>query len=295
MLPKTFILFNIILSVNAFIATSSLSLFNHWHCIDFLENIDKTKNHYYNIGDLSLITWFNNSKPYTTISTCSHLDKERVFGKSIIFQDKLWWSYEPKYKKPPSVPFYNNKKYSTSFIKIDMDASLIDCVFNTIDINYISNLHNIPFTNIKSYNYNNTNKLGLSFNTKNIKETNNFYIYEYPYTSKIIISHIRNQHIIININILPIEPNKTRWLVTLKYNFCNKYYHEKKFVEFIARYILFQHKLQMSKQAPNNFLKYMVIYQKNLENEEHFNSIKIFLQQFQYPDRISIIKLLKNK
>ena len=329
---KAFVLFNIILDTVAFTPSPGISLFNNWHCIDFVQNIDKTKPHAYNIGELPLVLWFNESNPISSVNLCRHfgskLDHGTVkngclrcayhglvhtdkdsFGKTMIYEDKLWWSYEPNYKKPPSVPFYKNKNYATTNIKVDVDASLVDCAFNTMDVNHPGHVHQTfgfgnpdanALENLKSYKYNDE-KLGLSFNYKSnsnlvhlkreLKKSRNFHIYEYPYTTWSIVSLVNNQNLIVNVNMLPLGPNKTRWLVTLKHNYWNKYPHEKKLMEFAARCILFQDKVQMSKQALENGLKRMVMYQEVFENEEHMEDMKTMFKKYQYPDMVSVTKL----
>lgn len=308
--------------------------FNSWHCVDFIKNIDTRKPHAFNIGELPLVVWFNSTlQPITTVNVCSHmgskLDKGKInngcltcpyhglehndkhaFGNSMIFEDKLWWSYEPIKKTPPKVPFYNNKKYATTNIKIDVDANIVDCAFNTMDLNHPAFVHNnmfgfgsnVPPENIETYKYND-DKIGLAFTYKSnsnlahlkngLKKSKNFHIYEYPYTSWSRVSLPNGEHLIVNVNLLPIGPNKTRWFVTLKYNYWNKYPYEKLLMEFAARCILFQDQLQLSKQSMENALKRMVVYQEIFDNEEHIEDLKKMFKKYQYPDNIHVMKLYK--
>lgn len=340
MLLKGFLLLNLIISNYAFV--NPTTPFNNWHCVDFVKNIDVRKPYSFNVGEMPLVTWFskntnNSSKlsydPITTINICSHmgskLDKGHIssktnclvcpyhglehnqkhsFGKTIIYEDKLWWAYEPINKKPPSVPFYNNKKFATTNIKLDINANIIDCAFNTMDLNHPAFVHNnifgfgsnIPPENIKTIKYN-ENKVGLGFTyksnsnlvhlKKSLKHSKNFHIYEYPYTSWSRVTLPNGEHLIVNVNLLPIGPNKTRWFVTLKYNYWNKYPFEKLFMEFAARCILFQDQLQLSKQAIENGLKRMVSYQTSFDNEEHIADMKNMFKKYEYPDMIHVTRL----
>lgn len=328
---KVLILFNLFLNCYSFI--SPLHVFNEWCCIDFIKNINIKKPYAYNIGELQLVTWFNKDEPLSTINICRHMgskldhgkitdkgclicpyhgleyNNNNTFGKTIIFQDKLWWSYNPRHKLPPSIPFYYNKNFETSLIKIDIDANLIDCAFNTMDINHPAYVHNNIFgfgsnispTDIKIIDYPNNDILGLSFNYKSnsnlvhlkkeLKESKNFHIYEYPYTTWSRVSLPKNEHLFVNVNMLPLSPNKTRWLVTLKHNYWNKSPLEKKLMYFAAQCILSQDKEQLSKQASETILKRTIMYQENLENEEHFNKIKKMFSKYSYPDHKSVLDL----
>jgi len=334
MILKTFLIINLISSVCCFIQT-----FNHWHCIDLVKNIDKSKPYVFNIGELPLVTWFNNSIPLTTINICKHmgskLDTGKIisngclqcpyhglehsdkhsFGETMIFEGRLWWSYNPLNKNPPATPFYNNKKFATTMIKLDIDANIVDCAFNTMDLNHPAFVHNnifgfgsnIPPENIKTFKYND-NKIGLGFTYKSnsnlvhfkkgLKYSRNFHIYEYPYTSWSRVTLPNGEHLIVNVNLLPIGPNKTRWFVTLKYNYWNKYPFEKLFMEFAARCILFQDKLQLSKQALENGLKRMVLYQHSFDNDNHVEELREMFKKYEYPDMIHVTRLYeyhKNK
>jgi phenylpropionate dioxygenase-like ring-hydroxylating dioxygenase large terminal subunit len=329
---KVLILFNLFLNCYSFL--SPLHVFNEWHCIDFVKNIDIKKPYAYNIGELPLVTWFKNEEPLSTINICRHMgskldhgkitdngclicpyhglehNNNSTFGKSIIFQDKLWWSYNPKNKLPPAIPFYNNKNFETSFIKIDIDANLVDCAYNTMDINHPAYVHNnifgfgsnIPPTDIKIIDYpKNKDKLGLSFNYKSnsnlvhlkreLKQSKNFHIYEYPYTTWSRVSLPNNEHLFVNVNMLPLSPNKTRWLVTLKHNYWNKSPLEKNLMAFAAECILSQDKEQLSKQAPESMLKRTIMYRENFANEEHFDKIKTMFSKYIYPDHKQVLDL----
>lgn len=313
---------------NAFIIPS---IFKEWYCIDFINNIDKSKPYKYNIGDLPLVTWFKNNTPLSTINICSHYgskldtgiitsngclkcpyhglehDELSIFGRTIIFQDKLWWTYN-NIKSPPSIPFYNNKNYQTSFIKIDMNANIKDCIFNTMDVNHPKYVHNnllgfgsdISVNNLKIINYPNKKKLGITFNyktnsnllylKKELKTSNNFHIYEYPFNSWSRVSLPNNENLFINVNLLPLTKNKTRWLITLKYNYWTNDI-EKNIIEIAAKYILDQDKKQMNIQGEESILKNAVIYHHKFDNEEHMGKLKELVDFNIYPDIIQVLEL----
>lgn len=315
---------------------SPISPFNEWHCIDFVKNIDKTKPFSYNVGDLPLVSWFNtkNNSVLSTLNICSHMgskldhgkvidgcltcpyhglihDEEKTFGKTLIFQDKLWWSYEPKYQLPPAIPFYKSKKFETSHMTIDIDANIIDCAFNTMDMNHPAYVHNnilgfgsnIPPTDVKTLKYHKKNKVGLSFTYKSnsnlvhlkneLKLSKNFHIYEYPYSTWSRVSLPNNQHLIINVNMLPLSQDKTRWFITMKYNYWNKMHFEKSLMYFAANCILYQDKYQLARQAEVSELKNMVMFQHTFEHEEHFCDLKNLFTEYEYPDKQKVIELYK--
>jgi phenylpropionate dioxygenase-like ring-hydroxylating dioxygenase large terminal subunit len=329
MLRTVFIL-GLYLLTDAFMVTPP---FNRWHCIDFVKNIDKSKPYAFNIGELSLVSWFDtNNNPHTTVNICSHMgsrldngkvtdgclvcpyhglqhNQSKSFGQSMIFQDKLWWSYEPVKKMPPAMPFYNNKKYETSYIKIDIDANIVDCAFNTMDVNHPAHIHNnlfgfgsnIPPTNLHTVMYpNNTDKIGLTFTYKSksnlahlkreLRRSKNFHVYEYPFTTWSRVSLPTNEHLFVNVNMLPLSPNKTRWLVTLKHNFW-KTSVEKRFMKFAADCILYQDKEQMKRQSEESALKKMVIYQEEFAQEEHFKQLRDMFKDYNVPDTQSVLQL----
>lgn len=335
-------------SASTFISSSALTFvpspgnpvtpFNNWHCVDFVKNIDSKKPYAFKVGELPLVTWFSESakdnlvlQPMTTVNVCSHMGskldhgsvkdgclvcpyhglehtQKQTFGKSMVFEDKLWWAYEPVHKNPPSVPFYNNKNFATTTLKLEVDANIVDCAFNTMDLNHPAFVHNnmfgfgsnVPPENIKTVKYND-NKIGLGFTYKSkgnlvhlkkgLKHSKNFHVYEYPYTTWSRVSLPNGEHLIVNVNLLPVGPNKTQWLVTLKYNYWNKYPFEKLLMEFAARCILFQDQQQLSKQALDNGLKRMVLYQEVFENEDHINDLKEMFKKYQYPDMIHVTRL----
>lgn len=306
------------------------NVFRNWHCIGFIEDINNKKPYSSNIGNLPLVTWFDdNNKPYTTINICKHMgskldegkiknncivcpyhgleiNKTDVFGETMVYYNKLWWSYESKNKKPPFEPVFNNKKYESTNIVIDIDASLEDCAYNTMDLNHPSEVHNnifgfgsnIPPSDIKLFNYD-FNKLGVSFKYKtannfltflkdDIKKSTNFHLFEYPYTTWSRVSLNKKDNLYVNVNFLPLTKNKTRWFITLKHNFWNK-----NFVKIAAEMILKQDKTQLNRLAENNLLKKrMTLIKKKFDNEEHLDILKKMYNNYLFPSQDAIIELL---
>ena len=311
-----FILFNINL-ISGFILPQ---IFNNWYCLEFVKNLDKSKPMKFNIGDLPLVVWFKNeSKPLSTINICKHygstLDSGKInkngclvcsyhglaynekmtVGKTVIYQDKLWWTYENK-NKPPSIPFYNHKNYKTSEITIDMDANVLDCIYNTMDINHPEFVHNNffgfgnnnnPISNLKLFKYPNNQKLGLSFNynsntnfkyvKEDLKKSNNFHIYEYPFTSWSRVSMNNKENSYININFLPLSKDKTRMFITLNHNYW-KSDAEMKLMELAGRVILNQDKNQLKYQAKDSKLKSLWINQIKMNNEEQLEYLRTIVK-----------------
>jgi len=317
--------------VQTFPISMSIQCFNQWHCIDFMKNIDTTKPHSYNIGDLPLITWFDKKKAYTTMNVCEHMgsrldegkvvngclycpyhgieyNKNMTLGESVIFQDKLWWSYEPIKKKPPVVPFYDNKNYETSTITVEVDANIKDCIKNTMDINHPALIHNnflgfgsdIPPENVKKHTYKNKDIIGMSFNyktyngltylKKGLKKSINFHMFEYPLTSWSRVSLPGGENLFVNVNLLPLSVDKTKWIVTLKHNFW-KSKIEKELLQFTAKCIIYQDQVQMKRQSRESILKNIVCDRKQLVNEEHMREIKNMTEFYKYPSTGRVVTL----
>lgn len=292
------------------------NIYNNWFCLDFVKNIDKTKPQKYSIGDLPLVVWFkNDSLPLSTINICSHLgstldsgkinkngclvcpyhglnhNEKLTFGKTMIHQGKLWWSYD-NHKNPPSIPFYNNKNYKKTEMTIDINANIMDCIINTFDVNHPEFIHNNimgfgnsnnPISNLKIYNYKSNDKLGLFFNynantnlkyLKNeLKKTNNFNVYEYPFTTWSCVSMNNKENLFVYVNLLPLSKDTTRWFITLNHNYW-KSNMEMKLMEFAGRMIIEQDRNQLNKQAKDSKLKNIWINQIKFKNEEHLENIK---------------------
>jgi phenylpropionate dioxygenase-like ring-hydroxylating dioxygenase large terminal subunit len=191
------VLSTIILLLPALASALVSPFFRQWHCIGIKENIDFSKPHVTNIGELPLIVWKTDRNKYsTTINICKHmgsrLDNSEVthngclkcpyhgleyppsdtFGQTMEFQGKLFWSFDPIRSTPYKIPFFDNPNYVYSQIQVDMKCSLTDSALNVMDVFHPAYVHNnlfgfgsnIPPENIKTHLYKSDPKMiGLSF------------------------------------------------------------------------------------------------------------------------------------
>lgn len=223
------------------------------------------------------------------------------FGETVEHDGKIFWAYNPIHPKPFSVPFYTNPNYEKSFLQIDMDCSLTDSAYNTMDLRHPEYVHNalfgfgnsIPPENIKYYKYHNKDqRVGMSFDyasnelmktiNNNTKKTKNFHMYVYPSFSWSKVS-FQNNDLIIGVNLLPIEKKKTRWYITL----CHNYYKSeigKQLMKKMACIILSQDYYQMKNQYKDDKLKEAILFTHIFKDEEPILELKRMFQDYQYPD-----------
>ena len=325
-----FILFLLCNSANSFLHKSNHilipKLFKEWTCIAIIEHIDFTKPYSINIGELPLIVWKHNNEYYTTINICKHMGSKLdnaiitpsgclqcqyhgfenkketdTFGKTIEYQGKLFWSFNPSKQLPESVPNYYDNKYKTSFLEIDMDASLLDSAYNTMDLRHPEYVHNgdkkgfgfgsnIKPSNIKQYKYS-KNRVGLSFeynSSRIVKQMNknvitkNYHMFIYPSFTWSRVS-FDNNHLIIAVNLLPLKEKKTRWFITI----CHNYYTtpiQQNFMKIMAASILSQDYFQMKNQYSENSLKREVLFQHTFEDEDVILWLNDMFSDYKYPD-----------
>lgn len=310
----------------------NINLFNHWTCVGIIDKIDFTKPYTINIGDLPLVIWKNDKNIYSSVNICKHMgsklnnalitdtgclkcqyhgyeyNEKDSFGKIIEHEGKIFWSYDPLVKVPFKIPYYNNTNYESSFIEIDMDCSLPDSIYNTMDLRHPEYVHNvlgfgnsIPPLNIKHYKYH--DRVGLSFDynsnqliqkiTKNTKITNNFHMFVFPTFSWSRVVFDENKHLIIGINLLPLGPRKTRWYITV----CTNYYKsvfEQQFVRSMANTILGQDFVQMKNQHPDDALKKEILFNYIFENEEVITHLKNIMKDYKYFDIEECVNLYKH-
>jgi phenylpropionate dioxygenase-like ring-hydroxylating dioxygenase large terminal subunit len=226
-----------------------------------------------------------------------HHGANDVFGKTMVFEDKLWWSYEPSTNKPSPMPYYKNKDFKTIMFTIDMDASIRDCIYNTLDMHHYGYIHNnlLGHTKLYSTEYKFTKLpkkicMNYKYMTSPYDYFSNYQIMNYPYKSTAIISLFNKERLVVDVNMLPLSSNKTKWIVTLKHNFWNSYVQKLK-IELIIKYLLLQDKIQMSKQASENMLKRKMMNKYVLKNEEHFKELNKMFKNYEYPDMISVMRL----
>ena len=319
------------------ISALSTDFFRYWNCIGIKQNIDFTVPYKANIGELPLVIWKSRktNKLLSRINICPHmgskldngiitesgclkcqyhgleLSEPDTFGEIKEHEGKLFWSHRPYKSIPDSIPFYNNKKFEKSFLQIDMESSLTDSAFNTMDLRHPEYVHNtivgfgsdVPPENIKYFKYrSDINRIGMSFDyssnsmmraiNNNVKKTNNFHMFVYPTFSWSKVSFSGND-LVIGVNLLPIEENKTRWFITL----CHNYYTTefgKNFVQLMANTILSQDYVQMKNQYPNNKLKKEMLFTHIFKNEEPILEIKRMFEEYKYPDIDMCLELYKN-
>jgi hypothetical protein len=313
------------------------SIFNHWTCIGIPENIDFSKPYKINIGDLPLVVWQdkNTEQFIARINICKHMGSkldnaaitsngclkckyhglehthEDRFGETMVHEGKLFWAYKPTQPKPPSIPFFGNPAFVHAFLEIDMDCSLTDSAFNTMDLRHPEYVHggvfgfgnSIPPRNIVHYKYSDE-RVGLSFDysSKNTisklnmdtKETSNFHMFVYPTFSWSKVSFHRDKHLMIGVNLLPLENKKTRWYITV----CNNYlktYAQQQFMKLLATTILSQDYLQMRNQHVEDDLKRQIMFEHVFDDDEVILWVRDMFKEYRYPDTQACVDLYKTK
>jgi len=296
------------------------NFFNHWHCIGIKNDIDFSKPYKFNIGDLPLVLWKGtDNNLITTVNVCKHmgssLDNGKIkngclqcqyhglefshkdnFGETMNHQGKLFWSYKPINVKPDLIPFYDDNNYVKSFLQIDMDCSLQDSAYNTMDVRHPEYVHSMGFgsinppKNIKQYRYDDT--VGLDFEyasnkimrylNNDVKSTQNSHVYTYPSFSYSMVNFYDN-NLIIGVNLLPLENKKTRWFITICHNY-KKSELGKDFMKLLASTILNQDYHQMKNQYPENELKKEILFEHIFKDEEVIVWLKDMFQKYEYPD-----------
>ena len=339
MLYKLILFLSSILCINSF----PVDLFRQWHCVGISKNINFHTPYKFNIGELPLVAWKNkHNSILSTINICRHMgsklhhgsiingslicpyhglkhDTENTCGNIIEYQDKIWWSFRPRNKYPPNIPYYKDTSYVTQHIQIDMNAGLKDCALNSMDLQHPEYVHKGPFgfgsdkpiSNFKTLLF--KDRIGIHFEypmKNNIKYicndmnnfSKNFNMFIYPSTawSKVNIEG-SSKNLIICINMLPLEPNKTRWFVTIKHNFNNKNFIEKFLMKIATKLILYQDQLQFNKMALNNELKESKTYQFMMKYDRPIEYVNYLFRDYRYPDIrlctkfIKMLKIIESK
>jgi phenylpropionate dioxygenase-like ring-hydroxylating dioxygenase large terminal subunit len=288
-----------------------------------------------NIGDLPLVLWKDKqNKLISNINICKHMGSkldngiitengclkcqyhglefsyEDRFGETMEHEGKIFWAYKPLKPRPFNVPFFNSKHYERSFLEIDMDCSLTDSAYNTMDLRHPEYVHNkavgfgnvIPPENVKHFIYNDTDRIGLSFDyasnklirkiNDDVKKTSNYHMYIFPTFSWSKVT-FNNKHLIIGVNLLPLEKKKTRWYITI----CHNYYKSdwgKKFMQFLASVILGQDHEQMTNQYEENDLKKELLFEHIFKDEEPILALRKMFSDYKYPDINSCVELYKD-
>jgi phenylpropionate dioxygenase-like ring-hydroxylating dioxygenase large terminal subunit len=317
--------------------TTTNYLFHNWHCLGIKEKIDFTQPFAANIGELPLVIWKNpmTEKYGSTINICKHmgskLDNAEItsagclkckyhgfqykptidtFGEVVEHEGKIFWAYKPINKIPEKIPYFHHKNFTTAFLEFDMDCSLKDSAFNTMDLRHPEYVHsglfgfgnNIPPKNIKHFFYS-KDKVGLSFDyvsksniqalNGNTKFTKNYHMYIYPSFSWSKVSFDESKHLIIGVNLLPIEQKKTRWFITI----CNNYFTtplQEHFLKLLAFTILSQDYKQMKNQQTESPLKEAVLFTHKFEDEDAILFLHERFREYQYPSIQSATEIYKD-
>ena len=325
---KLLLLLNI-LSIAAF---NLPTIFKEWYCIGFEKNIDKTKPYKFNVGDLPMVSWFDkNNNTLSMIDICPHMGtklslghiskngnlvcpnhkleytQKNVFGETMIYQDKLWWSYEPSEIKPPTMALYNNKKYESILMEVIVNSNVIDCLTNIMNINSFNNplgyKLNIEPSNINKYKYSYDN-YGILFDyilktnlNKSLKLSENFFYFKYPltfwYRNSIKLrekSKLEHENIFMNINCLPINIDKTKWYIIVYYNnYDNSSIKKQAIKKAISEMILNNINILANKAEFTLLKKNILSHTKMLINDDQelYNLFKMY----NYPDIQSAVNL----
>ena len=311
------------------------NFFNHWLCIGIKDEIKFDKPYSINIGELPLVLWKDtaDNKIYSSINICKHMgskldngiitdtgclkcryhgleySSKDSFGEIVEQDGKIFWAYKPIRKLPYKIPFYNSPYYEKSLLSIDMEASLTDSAFNTMDLRHPEYVHSgvgfgnsIPPENIKQYKYN-KEILGLSFDYKanewirkinqNVDYTHNFHMFYYPAFSWSKVTFNKNNHLVIGVNLLPLSNKKTRWYITI----CHNYYQnniQKQFMKMLALVILSQDYVQMKNQHKENNLKKYILFDYIFKNEETIIRLNDMFKDYNYPDDEACLEIYKD-
>ncbi len=304
--------------------------FNHWHCVGIKDTVDFTKPVKFNVGELPLVMWKNKENELITcLNICKHMGskldngiitndgclkcryhgleftKDDRFGETMEHEGKIFWSYKPSHPAPHKIPFFHSPHYEKSFLQIDMEASLPDSAFNTMDLRHPEYVHkggfgsSIPPTNIKQFQF--KDRIGLSFDyisnpimkslNENARTTRNFHMYVYPTFTWSRVS-FSDKHLIIAVNLLPLENKKTRWYVTI----CHNYYKapfQKTIMKGLATYILSQDYFQMKNQYPENKLKTAVLFNHIFKDEDVILWLRAQFKDYKFPDVNVCLDLFK--
>ena len=332
----SYIFYILIMTSYSFSLNINTNIFNNWICIGIMNKIDFSKPYKINIGELPLVIWKNpkTNQFAASINICKHMGSkldngeitengclkckyhglentfEERIGETMEHEGKLFWAYKPSLIKPFSLPFFNNIQFQKSYLEIDMDCSLKDSAFNSMDLRHPEYVHsglfgfgnNIPPKNIKHYKYS-EKKIGLSFDyiskqniqklNSNTQFTNNFHMYEYPTFTWSKVTFDRNKHLMIGVNFLPLENKKTRWYVTI----CNNYFTnniQQEFLKFLAYMILSQDLSQMKNQHKEDALKKEMLFSHIFKDEDVMIYLKKMFDSYDYPNMLNCLDLYRD-
>jgi len=317
-------------------ASLGMAPLNHWHVLSFAGGLDRTKPHKFRVGELPLVTWFENAtgNPTTTLDVCRHMGSrlhhgrvengclvcpyhglkhgsKQAFGETKEFEGKIWWSHTPKHARPPSSPFFKNKRYASSTVQVDMEASLMDSVYNVMDITHPQYVHSgpagfgsdIPPSDVVTHVYpamrNET--IGLSFVYSaegtfahldpGVKRSRNFHMLHYPGSSWSRVTMPNGRNLFVAVDLLPIGRDRTRWFVTLRHNYLTSP-PGRWLINTAARCILEQDRQQMAKQTPSSLVKALAIFNAEMPFEKHFTEMRLMFKNWRYLDQNTVERMV---
>jgi phenylpropionate dioxygenase-like ring-hydroxylating dioxygenase large terminal subunit len=309
----------------------TLAFFHHWHCLSLISDLPLDRPFSCNIGDLPLVVWKSDKEYCVALNICKHMgsslknakvtpygylqcqyhgfeySNKDNFGKLQVHEDKLFWSFNPEDKRPPTTPFYNNPQYVHSSIIMDMPCSLSDSAYNSMDIRHPQFVHSgltgfgspQPCANVQNYKIFKKRALkgvGLSFDypsrsltTLGSNITSNYHMFLYPSFTWSRVSFVKN-HLIVSVHMLPIEKKVTRWFVTV----CHNYYGNnisKELMKVLALTILSQDFSQLQNQIEDNPLKKSLMFEHLFEDEEILKTMSSYFNSYSYPDIDAAVRI----
>jgi phenylpropionate dioxygenase-like ring-hydroxylating dioxygenase large terminal subunit len=299
-----------ILTLAASAAAYTPAFFSHWHCLHYKSDIDTSKPVPVSVGGLPLVLWKDEAGGgaaawHATLDICPHMGSKLSNAKIIDnclqcqyhglnitapryglgcvveHEEKLYWSYKPTRPRPPATPFYGNPEYARSHIVIDMEASLHDCVLNTMDIRHPEYVHNglmgfgtsVQPRDVRHYTYPWREAWGLEFQytssafvqqMNKVKSTHNFHLYQYPLFTWSKVSFL-NKNLIITVDFAPLSEKKTRWFVSVFHNYNTQ---QTGLMNLLARKILLDDFVQMKNQNEPGPLKSRHLFKHPLGRDE---------------------------
>lgn len=261
------ILINII-QINSYILPQT---FREWTIIGIENDINKHKPYHYNIGNLPMVLWYNNTNPQTIINSC-HKHLGNTLKDSYIKSNKLicpfhqqsytnednmgsikkrngllWWSYKSFKENPPKIKDGNNN-YN---FHINSD-------FISIILNFICDFDG------------NGNEYKFRKNKLLIKKDRDFLIYKYPYT--LIYS---NKYMI---NVIPEDINRSNIYITS-----------------LTKTLISSKEIKRNIEKRYNNFKYKYLLLTPNDKNTYINKIYELYNNYMFPNDITIQYFLVNR
>jgi hypothetical protein len=134
---------------------------------------------------------------------------------------------------------------------------------------------------------------------KNIKLSEDFLYYKYPSTVWLKSSvnyreknRLDYDNIFLNINLLPVSTNKTKWYITVTFNNLQKSSIRKDIIQKSVYNMLMKQFELLSNQSNNILLKqYMMTHRKHIINDNINQDFEYLLKRYKYPDVQLVLNL----